>query len=257
MISIQIGAIIPAVTVVVPRPGLRISFADRFEGAGGRRALWLLGLGMVLFGLAELPALVTMSAHGTGVLGFERAGTTRRLNEILSVWGPHGRGAAEAHVFIDLGFIACYGLLLAGLCVRLRLPYQRSGHPRVARIATAFAWAALIAATVNILQKLILWLELHGQTAQLLPALASLSACHMLWFLDFARRARHRVLSYEDEPEGMLDGSRFTEVVLRPRVVFKNEISEDAIGLLHDQAHEACFIANSVSCAVRVEPRLR
>lgn len=159
-------------TVAVSRPGLRIPFAYRFEGAGGRRALWLLGLGMVLFGLAELPALVTMSAHGTGVLGFERAGTTRRLDEILFVWGPHGRGAAEAHVFIDLGFIACYGLLLAGVCVRVRRLYSQSGHPLVARIAAVCAWAALVAATVNIWQKLILWLELHGHTAQPLPALA-------------------------------------------------------------------------------------
>lgn len=85
---------------------------------------------------------------------------------------------------------------------------------------------------------------------------ASLSACHMLWFLDFARRARNRVLSYEDEPEGTLDGSRLTEVVLRPRVVFKDDVSEDALAGLHHQAHEACFIANSVSCAVKVEPRL-
>lgn len=85
---------------------------------------------------------------------------------------------------------------------------------------------------------------------------ASLSACHMLWFLDFARRARHRVLSYEDEPEGTLDGSRFTEVLLRPRVVFEDGVSEDAIRLLHDQAHQACFIANSVNCSVKVEPRL-
>lgn len=85
---------------------------------------------------------------------------------------------------------------------------------------------------------------------------ASLSACHMLWFLDFARRARHRVLSYEDEPEGTLDGSRFTEVVLRPRVVFENGASENTLEQLHHQAHEACFIANSVNCTVKVEPRL-
>lgn len=85
---------------------------------------------------------------------------------------------------------------------------------------------------------------------------ASLSACHMLWFLDFARRARHRVVSYEDEPEGTLDGSRFTEVVLRPRVVFEDDVSDDALERLHHQAHEACFIANSVSCKVTVTPRL-
>jgi hypothetical protein len=176
IISIQIAVIIPTVTVAVSRRRLRVPFADHFEGAGGRRALWLLGLGMVLFGLAELPALVTMSAHGTGVLGFERAGTTRRLDEVLSAWGTHGRGAAEAHVFIDLGFIACYGLLLAGTCIRVRRLYSQSGYPRVARIATGLAWAALIAATVTIVQKLVLWLELHGHTAQPFPALASLCA---------------------------------------------------------------------------------
>jgi organic hydroperoxide reductase OsmC/OhrA len=85
---------------------------------------------------------------------------------------------------------------------------------------------------------------------------ASLSACHMLWFLDFARRARHRIRSYKDEPEGTLDGPSFTEVTLRPHVVFEDDVSEDAIRLLHGQAHEACFIASSVNCAVEVEPRL-
>ncbi len=85
---------------------------------------------------------------------------------------------------------------------------------------------------------------------------ASLATCRMLWFLDFARRARHRVLSYEDEPVGTLDGSRFTEVVLRPRVVCDDDVSGDALERLHEQAHEACFIANSVNCAVRIEPRV-
>lgn len=83
---------------------------------------------------------------------------------------------------------------------------------------------------------------------------ASLSACHMLWFLYFARRARLRVASYEDEPEGTLDGARFSEVVLRPRVQFDGAVPEEDVALLHEEAHEACFIANSVSCDVRVEP---
>lgn len=82
---------------------------------------------------------------------------------------------------------------------------------------------------------------------------ASLSACHMLWFLDFARRESLRVLSYEDEPQGTLDGSRFTEVVLRPRVVFEEDISEDRLERLHHRAHDACFIANSVMCEVRID----
>lgn len=170
------GVIIPVVTLAPSAETLQAALADRFEGVAGLRRLWMLGLGMVAFGLAELPSLVTMSAHGTSVLGFERAGTTRRLNEILLSWGRSGRAAAEAHVFIDLGFIACYGLLLAGLCIRLWRRYRQAHHPRVAKIGAGFAWAALIAATVNILQKLLLWLELHGRSAQPFPAAASLCA---------------------------------------------------------------------------------
>jgi hypothetical protein len=153
-----------------------VPLVHRFEGPGGRRPLWLLGLGMLLFGLAELPALVIMSTHGTGVLGFELAGNTRRLNAVLLGWGADGRGAGEAHVFIDLGFIACYGLLLTGMCGRVASLYGRAGHRRVADLAGVLAWASLFAATVNVLQKFILWLELHGHTAQPFPALASLCA---------------------------------------------------------------------------------
>ena len=40
---------------------------------------------------------------------------------------------------------------------------------------------------------------------------AALSACHMLWFLDLARRERLRVTSYEDNAEGEMDGTRFTQ----------------------------------------------
>ena len=83
---------------------------------------------------------------------------------------------------------------------------------------------------------------------------AALSACHMLWFLDFARRERLRVVAYEDDAAGTMDGTRFTEVVLRPRVRFESEVSPFAMEPLHERAHEACFIASSVSCPVRVEP---
>ena len=84
---------------------------------------------------------------------------------------------------------------------------------------------------------------------------AALSSCHMLWFLDFTRRKRLRVTSYEDEAEGTLDGGRFSRVVLRPRVELEGEVDPEAIAAIHRRAHEACFIANSVTCPVEVEPR--
>jgi organic hydroperoxide reductase OsmC/OhrA len=83
---------------------------------------------------------------------------------------------------------------------------------------------------------------------------ASLSSCHMLWFLALARAEGVRVTSYEDSAEGTLDGSRFTRVVLRPRVGFEGAVEDGLIRSLHRRAHDRCFIAGSVSCLVEVEP---
>ena len=89
---------------------------------------------------------------------------------------------------------------------------------------------------------------------------ASLSSCHMLFFVDFARRAGFVVDGYVDESEGLLekrpDGKMaMTIVTLRPRVTWGgNPPDEAAIADLHHRAHEACFIANSVTTEVRIEP---
>jgi organic hydroperoxide reductase OsmC/OhrA len=89
---------------------------------------------------------------------------------------------------------------------------------------------------------------------------ASLSSCHMLFFLDFARRAGVVVASYEDETEGEMEkGSdgrvRITKVTLRPRIAFDGTPDQATLDDLHHKAHEACFIANSVTSEVVVEPR--
>ena len=83
---------------------------------------------------------------------------------------------------------------------------------------------------------------------------ASLSACHMLWFLDLARQERLRVTAYEDRAEGTMDGTRFTRVALRPRVELDPPVDAERLADLHRRTHGACFIANSVSCPVEVEP---
>jgi organic hydroperoxide reductase OsmC/OhrA len=84
---------------------------------------------------------------------------------------------------------------------------------------------------------------------------ASLSSCHMLWFLALARAEGLRVTSYADEAEGTLDGNRFARVVLRPLIGFDGEAEDEIVESLHHRAHDRCFIANSVSCPVEVEPR--
>jgi len=82
---------------------------------------------------------------------------------------------------------------------------------------------------------------------------AATSACHMLWFLDFSRRERLRVTSYEDDAEGTLDETRFTRIVLRPKIEFESEVDPETLERLHHSAHEACFIANSLDCPVELD----
>lgn len=92
---------------------------------------------------------------------------------------------------------------------------------------------------------------------------ASLSSCHMLWFLSLAAAAGHRVESYEDAAVGTMDRNvegrlAMTLVRLRPRVTFvPGTAGADAAALqaLHHQAHLKCFIANSVKTEVVCEPR--
>jgi organic hydroperoxide reductase OsmC/OhrA len=86
---------------------------------------------------------------------------------------------------------------------------------------------------------------------------ASLSSCHMLWFLDLARRAGVEILSYEDQAEGIMerdaDGrTAITKVTLRPRI--DSAATPEQLADLHHKAHDACFIANSVKTVVTVEP---
>ena len=91
--------------------------------------------------------------------------------------------------------------------------------------------------------------------------IASLASCHMLFFLDFARRAGFVIDTYEDESEGVLGKDAqgrmaMTVVTLRPRIAFSGDKrpTREEQDALHHKAHEACFIANSVKTEVRVEP---
>ena len=92
---------------------------------------------------------------------------------------------------------------------------------------------------------------------------AALSSCHMLWFLDIASRAGYAVDRYEDAADGHMGrnaaGKLVVDVVtLRPRTRFAGARVPDpaALAALHHEAHEECFLANSVRCEIRCEPVL-
>jgi organic hydroperoxide reductase OsmC/OhrA len=89
---------------------------------------------------------------------------------------------------------------------------------------------------------------------------ASLASCHMLFFVDLARRAGFVIDSYVDQSEGVLekrdDGKMWmSQVTMRPQVAFSGDKrpTDADIADLHHRAHDQCFIANSVTTKVIVE----
>jgi organic hydroperoxide reductase OsmC/OhrA len=84
----------------------------------------------------------------------------------------------------------------------------------------------------------------------------SLSACHMLSYLHLCASAGIEVVAYEDRPTGTMAikdrKMRFVDVLLAPKVTIAKGDKEKAMAL-HEQAHEACFIASSVNFPVRHE----
>lgn len=88
---------------------------------------------------------------------------------------------------------------------------------------------------------------------------ASVSSCHMLWFLHLARDAGLDVAAYRDEARGTMGKDErgrtaVTRIVLRPEIDFAGEApGAETLARLHDEAHEKCFIANSLRTEIVVE----
>ena len=90
---------------------------------------------------------------------------------------------------------------------------------------------------------------------------ASLSACHMLWYLHLCADAGIVVTEYHDDASGAMaetkdGGGHFTQVTLRPVVKVAGQVDPELARRLHEQAHHLCFIANSVNFPVLCEPSL-
>jgi organic hydroperoxide reductase OsmC/OhrA len=105
----------------------------------------------------------------------------------------------------------------------------------------------------------------RGDTTRYTPEemlVASLSTCHMLWYLHLCAEAGICVTSYSDKPRGVMaempDGAgHFEEVLLRPETTIRAGDDEKLAHELHQKAHELCFIARSVNFPVRCEARIR
>ncbi len=90
---------------------------------------------------------------------------------------------------------------------------------------------------------------------------ASVSSCHMLWYLHLCSQEGIIVIRYEDDAQGRMieyrDGRGvFESIVLKPKIlVAKNSMIKEAIEL-HTKANEMCFVANSLSIRVEHKPEV-
>jgi len=104
-----------------------------------------------------------------------------------------------------------------------------------------------------------------GDPAKLNPEqllVLAASSCQMLSFLAVAARARIDVTAYEDDAEGVMpEGDRpmrITRIVLRPQITVGGDAPDDArLRQLVETAHRHCFIANSLTTEIAIEPSFR
>ena len=107
--------------------------------------------------------------------------------------------------------------------------------------------------------------EYRGDASRVNPEealVAALSSCHMLTFLALAAKRKLTLDSYKDDAVGWMEKNdegrlAITRVTLRPKIVWSAGVTVSNADLekLHHQAHEGCFIANSVKTKITVEPQ--
>ena len=91
--------------------------------------------------------------------------------------------------------------------------------------------------------------------------LASLSSCHMLWYLHLCSEAGIIVIDYVDNATGTMietenGGGRFSEVILHPIVILSDETMIQKGAEMHKEANKLCFIANSVNFPLHHEAEI-
>ena len=104
--------------------------------------------------------------------------------------------------------------------------------------------------------------EFRGSAGRLDPEqalVAAAASCHMLTFLAIAARRRIVIDGYEDDVVGTMEENEegrlaVTRIILRPRITFAGEPpAPEVLAKMHEQAHDNCFIANSVRTRIEIE----
>lgn len=90
--------------------------------------------------------------------------------------------------------------------------------------------------------------------------IAAVAACHMLWFLSIAQAAGLDIVRYRDAASAVMGRNAegriaVTRITLRPGILFAGQRPDEAqLARLHHEAHESCFIANSLRTEIVIEP---
>jgi organic hydroperoxide reductase OsmC/OhrA len=104
----------------------------------------------------------------------------------------------------------------------------------------------------------------RGDAAELNPEqllLVAASSCQLLEFLALAARSRVAVISYEDRASASMDERarppKVTEIRLSPSITVARETDATRVERLVEKAHAGCYIANSLKCAMEIDPVIR
>lgn len=90
---------------------------------------------------------------------------------------------------------------------------------------------------------------------------SSLSTCHMLWYLHLCANHKITVMEYSDHPVGIMTVESsgkgyFQKATLNPIIVITDPARIEEAEKLHQDAHEKCFIANSVNFSIEIIPKI-
>ncbi len=92
--------------------------------------------------------------------------------------------------------------------------------------------------------------------------LASISTCHLLWYLHLCSQAGVTVIEYTDNATGTMvetadGGGYFTEVTLYPSIIISDESMTEKATNLHKDANKLCYIANSCNFPIHHKPIIK
>lgn len=151
-----------------------MSTAGRDLPMNRKRALVVLGTATVGFTIAlYLLDPKVQGFGGTGIGGFEFAGSSSHAAQIMAEWGTEGRRLAHLGLLLDYGYMLSYGLFFALAGFAIRDTARTRGWRRMARAGIVIPYFALAAACFDASENVALLLTLGGHGGSFAPPFAT------------------------------------------------------------------------------------